>query len=198
VDSGAIGTPLLFHSAHRNPSVPSHYTADMAINDTAAHDIDVARWLLDDEVAAASVLKPRRNSRAGALQDPLLVLLEMSSGALVDVEVSVTVAYGYDIRGETGTAGLAESNNVVVKREGAFWRAAAGRLAGALPARLRPRVPGLARRGRRGHRRWSEHLGRLRGDDGLRCCARGAAHRRPASRLVARLVSGAKVGAGSA
>src|SRR3954470_14373722 len=43
VDSGAIGTPLLFHSAHRNPSVPSHYTANMAINDTAVHDIDVAR-----------------------------------------------------------------------------------------------------------------------------------------------------------
>lgn len=124
VDGGAIGAPLIFHSAHRNPSVPAHYTADMAINDTAVHDVDVARWLLDDEVAAASVLKPRRNSRAGALQDPLLVLLEMRGGAVVNVEVSVTVAYGYDIRGEvvgeTGTAALAEGNPVVVKREGAF------------------------------------------------------------------------------
>ncbi|MEK0086171.1 Gfo/Idh/MocA family oxidoreductase, partial [Benzoatithermus flavus] len=35
VASGAIGAPLLFHSVHRNPSVPSHYTSDMAINDTA-------------------------------------------------------------------------------------------------------------------------------------------------------------------
>ena len=26
VTSGAIGTPLIMHSAHRNPSVPSHYT----------------------------------------------------------------------------------------------------------------------------------------------------------------------------
>ncbi|MBV8398972.1 MAG: Gfo/Idh/MocA family oxidoreductase, partial [Acetobacteraceae bacterium] len=124
LNSGAIGTPLLFHSAHRNPSVPSHYTADMAINDTTVHDVDVARWLLDDEVIAASVFKPRRNSRAGALQDPLLVLLEMRGGAVVDIEVSVTVAYGYDIRGEvvgeTGTVSLAESNAVVVKREGAF------------------------------------------------------------------------------
>jgi myo-inositol 2-dehydrogenase / D-chiro-inositol 1-dehydrogenase len=124
LNSGAIGTPLLFHSAHRNPSVPSHYTADMAINDTTVHDVDVARWLLDDEVIAASVFKPRRNSRAGALQDPLLVLLEMRGGAVVDIEVSVTVAYGYDIRGEvvgeTGTVSLAESNAVVVKREGTF------------------------------------------------------------------------------
>jgi len=124
VDGGAIGAPLMFHSAHRNPAVPPHYTADMAINDTAVHDIDVARWLLDDEVAAATVFRPRRNSRAGALQDPLLILLEMRGGAVVDIEVSVTVAYGYDIRGEivgeTGTAGLAESNPVVVKRDGAF------------------------------------------------------------------------------
>lgn len=124
VDSGAIGTPLLVHSVHRNSSVPAHYTGDMLINDTAVHDIDLARWLLDDEVAAVSVLTPRRNSRGGALPDPLLVILEMAGGALVDVELSVNIAYGYDIRGEvvgeTGTAALAEGNPVVVKREGAF------------------------------------------------------------------------------
>ena len=124
VTSGAIGAPLLVHCAHRNPSVPPHYTSDMAINDTTVHDIDLVRWLLDEEVAATSVLVPRRNSRAGDLRDPLFVLLEMVSGALVDVEVSVNIAYGYDIRGEvvgeTGVATLAESNPVLVKREGSF------------------------------------------------------------------------------
>ena len=124
VASGAIGTPLLMHCAHRNASVPAHYTSDMAINDTTVHDVDVARWLLDDEVAAASVLVPRRNRRAGDLRDPIFVLLEMAGGALVDVEVSVNIAYGYDIRGEvvgeTGVAALAESSAVVVKRDGAF------------------------------------------------------------------------------
>jgi myo-inositol 2-dehydrogenase/D-chiro-inositol 1-dehydrogenase len=124
LDGGAIGAPLIFHSAHRNPSVPSHYTADMAINDTAVHDIDVTRWLLADEVVATQVLKPRRNKAAGDLQDPLVILLEMRNGALVDIEVSVTIAYGYDIRGEvvgeTGTVELAESSPVVVKREGMF------------------------------------------------------------------------------
>ncbi len=123
VASGAIGKPLLMHCAHRNPSVPGHYTSDMAINDTAVHDVDTVRWLLDDEVVATQVLVPRRNSRAGDLRDPLFVLFEMASGAIVDVEVSVNIAYGYDIRGEisgeTGTASLAESNLVVIKREGA-------------------------------------------------------------------------------
>ena len=124
VDSGVIGTPLIFHSAHRNASIPSHYTSDMAIVDTAVHDIDVARWLLDDEVAAVSVVAARPNSRGGGLRDPLLVLLEMRFGALVDIEVSVNIAYGYDIRGEvsgeTGTVSLAESNPIVVKGAGAF------------------------------------------------------------------------------
>jgi myo-inositol 2-dehydrogenase/D-chiro-inositol 1-dehydrogenase len=88
------------------------------------HDVDTVRWLLDDEVVATQVLIPRRNSRAGELRDPLLVLFEMAGGAIVDVEVSVNIGYGYDIRGEisgeTGTASLAESNPVVVKREGSF------------------------------------------------------------------------------
>ena len=124
VAGGAIGTPLLMHCAHRNPDVPSHYTSDMAINDTTVHDVDTVRWLLDDEVVATQVLVPRRNSRAGELRDPLFVLFEMAGGAIVDVEVSVNIGYGYDIRGEisgeTGTASLAESNPVVVKREGSF------------------------------------------------------------------------------
>lgn len=124
VESGAIGTPLLMHAAHRNPDVPSHYTSDMAINDTAVHDVDVARWLLEDEIVATQVLIPRRNRNAGELRDPLFILFEMAGGAIVDVEVSVNIGYGYDIRGEisgeTGTAELAESNPVVVKRESAF------------------------------------------------------------------------------
>jgi len=124
VASGAIGTPLFVHCAHRNASVPAHYTSDMALNDTTVHDIDVVRWLLDDEVVATSVLEPRRNRRGGELKDPIFVLFKMAGGALVDVEVSVNIAYGYDIRGEvvgeTGTAALAESNPVVLKHEGAF------------------------------------------------------------------------------
>jgi myo-inositol 2-dehydrogenase/D-chiro-inositol 1-dehydrogenase len=120
LDGGGIGPATMFHSAHRNPSVPAHYTADMAITDTAVHDIDVARWLLGDEIAAVTVLRPRRSSRAlGDLQDPMLVILETAGGVLVDVEIAVTIGYGYDIRGEvvgeTGTASLAAGGDVVVR-----------------------------------------------------------------------------------
>ena len=43
---------------------------------------------------------PRRTTRGKDLRDPTFVLLHMASGALVDVEISVNIAYGYDIRGE--------------------------------------------------------------------------------------------------
>jgi myo-inositol 2-dehydrogenase / D-chiro-inositol 1-dehydrogenase len=122
---GEIGAPLIMHAAHRNASVPGRFTSEMIILDTCVHDVDVARWLLDAEVAAAQVLKPRRNSQAPEhLQDPLILLLEMSSGALVDIEALINSGYGYDIRGEvvgeTGTVELTETAAVVVKRDGGF------------------------------------------------------------------------------
>jgi myo-inositol 2-dehydrogenase/D-chiro-inositol 1-dehydrogenase len=115
---------LIMFSTHRNPSVPGHYTREMAITDTAVHDIDTARWLLGEEFASAQVLKPRRNSLGGDLEDPLLIVLETTSGVLVQVETNVNIRYGYDIRGEIvaeqGTVSLAESNSTVVRRSGTF------------------------------------------------------------------------------
>jgi myo-inositol 2-dehydrogenase/D-chiro-inositol 1-dehydrogenase len=123
IDGGAIGAPLLAHCAHRNASVPEHYTRDMSIADTAIHEIDELRWLFGTEITAVQVHTPRRSSRGGALQDPLLVLFEMADGVLVDVEVSVNVHYGYEIRcevsGETGTVELADPAPVTIRREGA-------------------------------------------------------------------------------
>jgi myo-inositol 2-dehydrogenase/D-chiro-inositol 1-dehydrogenase len=136
VADDVLGAPLLVHCAHRNPSVPDIYSSDMAINDTAVHELDIVRWLLDDEIAAARVLQPRRNSRAAAhLVDPLVILLETAGGALVDVEVSVNIGYGYDIRcevvAEGGTAALADNPGVIVR--------SGGRWGGAVPVDWRER-----------------------------------------------------------
>jgi myo-inositol 2-dehydrogenase/D-chiro-inositol 1-dehydrogenase len=122
VDSGAIGAPLIVHCAHRNASVPGHYTRQMAITDTAVHEIDTMRWLLGEEIVGTQVLVPRRSRHGGELQDPLILLLETESGTIVDVEISVNIRYGYDIRGEVvgedGTAALSDAGPVVVRREG--------------------------------------------------------------------------------
>src|ERR1700722_13193057 len=122
VRGGSIGLPLLMHCTPRGPTVSSHFEKDSAITDAAVHEIDLVRWLFDEEIVATSVLNPRRNRNGGDLPDPLVLLLEMASGILVDVEVSLNIRYGYDIRGEVvaenGTATLGEPNSVTVRING--------------------------------------------------------------------------------
>jgi myo-inositol 2-dehydrogenase/D-chiro-inositol 1-dehydrogenase len=122
---GQVGAPLLYYSGHRNPAVPPSAATNSILVDTCVHDIDVSRWLLDAEVTSVQVFSPRRSSLAAEqLQDPLLLMLEMSNDVIVTVEAAVNIAYGYDIRGEvvgeTGTIELAESGRIVVKREGQY------------------------------------------------------------------------------
>jgi myo-inositol 2-dehydrogenase / D-chiro-inositol 1-dehydrogenase len=124
LEDGQIGAPLMMHCAHRNPAAPPYgFTTEMIISDSAVHEIDLVRWMFGEEIVAANVLKPRRTGQAGAdLHDPLIVLLEMASGILVDVEVFVSATYGYDIRaeivGETGTVALADPDGATVTRDG--------------------------------------------------------------------------------
>jgi myo-inositol 2-dehydrogenase / D-chiro-inositol 1-dehydrogenase len=175
IDSGEIGAPLIMQSGHRNASVPAHYTSDMAIVDTAVHDIDIARWLLSDEIADVSVLKPRQSSRGGALDDPLLTLLRMRGGAIVNIETSVNIVYGYDIRGEiigeTGVATLAESNTVIVKSKGRFsgrmpedWRE---RFVRAYDVELQEWLDGCARDTVTGPSSWDGYAATVATDAGL-------------------------------
>ncbi len=107
------GAPILVHAAHRNPAVPEAYVTPMAIHDTMIHEIDVFRWLLNDDYVSARVLYPRNAARSHSkLRDPQVVVLETKKGVLIDVEIFVNCAYGYDIQcevvGEDGTAKLPE------------------------------------------------------------------------------------------
>jgi myo-inositol 2-dehydrogenase / D-chiro-inositol 1-dehydrogenase len=111
LDDGVVGRPLLVHCAHRNAAVPPTYTSDMLITSSGTHEFDVVRWLTGEEIVAATVLTPRATSRAvDGMRDPQLLILKTEGGVLVDVEVFVNAAYGYDIRcelvGETGTLTL--------------------------------------------------------------------------------------------
>jgi myo-inositol 2-dehydrogenase/D-chiro-inositol 1-dehydrogenase len=156
----------MFHSVHRNASSPGHFKATMAITDTAVHDIDIARFLLDDEPVAISVNAPRRNRNAGGVSDPLLTLIEMRSGALVAIETSVNIAYGYDIRGEvigeTGTVSLAETSDVIVKAKGAYSGHVPGdwpeRFDAAFDAEFRAWLSAAAKGGAAGPSAWDGYV----------------------------------------
>ncbi|MBJ8343873.1 Gfo/Idh/MocA family protein [Antrihabitans sp. YC2-6] len=126
IDSGAIGLPLIVHCAHRNPVVPPGFDSAMIVRDSLVHEVDVARFLLDEEIVAVTILKPTPNSHAGAgLQDPQLALFETASGRLVDVEVFVTTGVAYEVRtevvAERGSAMIGLDVGMVRKSTSGAW-----------------------------------------------------------------------------
>jgi myo-inositol 2-dehydrogenase/D-chiro-inositol 1-dehydrogenase len=123
IESGDIGEPLVMHCAHRNAAVPPTFTSEMMINDSVVHEVDVARFLLDEEIAAVTVLRPKATRRAVAGQsDPLLVVFEMASGRIVDVECFVSTGVAYEVRtevvAEDGSAMIGLDIGLVRERPG--------------------------------------------------------------------------------
>ncbi|EME45581.1 hypothetical protein DOTSEDRAFT_52820 [Dothistroma septosporum NZE10] len=114
IDSGALGEIVLMHCAHRNAVMPGHFTQEKIINDSATHEIDMIRFLLNENIVSVRVDKPRKKThRAPAgMQDPLIAIFETESGIRVDDTLYVNCNYGYDIRcevlGEDSTAELNE------------------------------------------------------------------------------------------
>ncbi len=114
IDTGVIGTPVMFKSIGRDPRRTSLEYARRAnsgglIADMAIHDFDLARWLMGSEVL-------RVHSEGDCLVFPELkdvgdidnavVNLKFVNGAVGNVDVSRNAVYGYDIRTEVlGTKG---------------------------------------------------------------------------------------------
>ena len=97
--SGSLGAPLMFHCVHRNVSAPHFFTSDMAIANSAPHEFDVTRFVLDSEMTEITVFQPEAASK-GALVKPVFMVIRSGSGALVNVEINNNAGYGYDVKGE--------------------------------------------------------------------------------------------------
>jgi myo-inositol 2-dehydrogenase/D-chiro-inositol 1-dehydrogenase len=97
--SGRLGGALMFHCIHRNVAAPSWFDSKMAVSNSAVHEFDIARWMLDAELTGITVFRPKpaKGSSPGA---PVYLVLEAATGQLVTIEVFNDAAYGYDVRGE--------------------------------------------------------------------------------------------------
>jgi len=106
IAGGDAGELLMLRGVHRNPSVPENYTQSMLITDSVVHEFDVMPWLAGSPVRSVEVKYPRRNGLAPErLREPILVLIELENGVLVDVEMNVSVQFGYQV----GTEAVLES-----------------------------------------------------------------------------------------
>ena len=125
VRSGSIGDLLMVHAVHRNASAPETYRPEMLINDSVVHEFDVIPWLAGSDIATVEVRYPRANSASPAgIREPILVLMTLTDGVLVDVEMSVSAHFGYQVATELvcerGVARGGQPQGVHVWREGQF------------------------------------------------------------------------------
>jgi myo-inositol 2-dehydrogenase / D-chiro-inositol 1-dehydrogenase len=99
LEKGVIGPALMMHNFHRNVSAPANFTGQMAITNSAPHEFDIARFVLDADYVSISVFRPdfRDSGKTGA---PVFMVLKTVDGQLVNVEINNNAAYGYDVRGE--------------------------------------------------------------------------------------------------
>jgi myo-inositol 2-dehydrogenase/D-chiro-inositol 1-dehydrogenase len=101
IEAGTAGELLMLHAVHRNPSVGDGYTESMLITDSVVHELDIVPWLAGSAIRTIEVRHARRNSRAPErLREPILVLFELENGVLVDVEMSVSIGFGYQVATE--------------------------------------------------------------------------------------------------
>lgn len=116
---GALGRAVIFHCAHRNVSAPDWFTPENSITNSGVHEIDIIRWLVDDEIAAIHAIKPKGAGEARP-GDPVMLILETAGGILADVEIFINARYGYDVRGELvceeGTMDLARPGPGKIRR----------------------------------------------------------------------------------
>jgi len=120
--SGKLGEALMLHCAHRNVASPPWWTAGMSVTNSAVHEFDVCRWLLDTEYQSIRVMQGRQ-SRNSKFQEPLLIVIETALGQIIDIEIFINAVYGYDVRTEmvceNGTIDMTPPGHAVTRAHSA-------------------------------------------------------------------------------
>jgi myo-inositol 2-dehydrogenase/D-chiro-inositol 1-dehydrogenase len=178
--SGRLGGALMFHCIHRNVAAPSWFDSRMAVSNSAVHEFDIARWVLDAELVGITVFRPKpaKGSSPGA---PVYLVLESAAGQLVTIEVFNDATYGYDVRGELvcekGTVALraplrTETNAELIQRTAypADWRP---RFADAYRLQALAWINSIVRGGTVGASAWDGYAANAVADAGLLSLAEG-------------------------
>ena len=126
ITDGGLGNPLIVHCIHRNPAVPEFFNSEFMIRDSVVHEVDVARFLLDEEITTVQVIKGVATAAAPeGTSDPMIVIFETESGRIVTDEIYVRTGVAYEVRtevvGERGSAQIGLDQNLLVKTTDGRW-----------------------------------------------------------------------------
>jgi scyllo-inositol 2-dehydrogenase (NAD+) len=108
IQAGEIGTPVVFKSIGRDKDGPSISSYQSNVNGmlfytNTIHDFDLARWLMQDEVAEVHsfttvAIRPEVVQFGDVVAS--VVNLKFAQGAIGNIESHAQAAYGYDVRTE--------------------------------------------------------------------------------------------------
>ncbi len=94
VRSGRVGQPVLISQRHHNPLAFNNFDARQLLTSSAAHDVDLFRWLTGEEISVVNCLA--KDSDDGSTVT-VLVTLKSQTGILGVVEVGRGPGMRYDI-----------------------------------------------------------------------------------------------------
>lgn len=98
VASNALGLPLLWKGFHRNPSAMYNTGGPFILNNSAGHDVDCVRWMLNSSIVEVQSYGIRsRASLPEDARDLLIVNMLMENGSRAIAEVYVNASYGYEV-----------------------------------------------------------------------------------------------------
>lgn len=112
----SVGAPLIVHNVHRNAFAPYGLTSAGTLTNSAIHEIDINRWLLDDDYATVQVVTGRNTPDTPEGEfDPMVILFTTVGGAIVEIEAFVNAHYGYEV-----TCQVVASEGVLDMGDGSF------------------------------------------------------------------------------
>ncbi len=122
VASGAVGEPVVFKGWHRNADLDPGINSEWVVINATIHDIDSARWFLEQEIEEVYVRGVNTAPKLGEdVWDLQLVQLSTSGGRMGTIETNVVCGYGYEVGvelvGERGTVRTAPPAGAVVRRD---------------------------------------------------------------------------------
>ena len=114
IRSGKYGKVLQIRCTSRNVSSPTATTA-MLLTNVAVHEVDIIRWLLDEEIKSVNVNLTKVTSKANSkLLDPISVNCYTESGVLATIDICANSTYGYEV----GMEVITESASLVIENLG--------------------------------------------------------------------------------
>src|SRR5215218_6297156 len=98
LDSGSVGAPVVFKGWHRNADLDPGIDSEWVIINAMIHDIDSARWFIEEEIEEVYVRGKNTAPKLGEdVWDVQLVQFSTTGGRVGSLETNVVSHYGYEV-----------------------------------------------------------------------------------------------------